>query len=343
MHSLLRHSLRSSRFPVQRQTRHFHPTRPSPFVHEVLAASSSFLHGVHTLTGLPWVLSLPLSAVIVRMSIGLPLQIYTKTRARREQDMSPLLLSWFEHDRRAIMQDALDRRPPMTPLQVAIEQRKRMRERRRLLRKRWNVPSYYPYVNFLSIPVWIAVMDSLRQMSGISQGLIMYLTNILTRLPAETVAFLAGPDLKLAMPPETTSLALEASMASEGALWFQNLLAGDPTGVLPALLTLSVIMNVRTGWKAPKFEDLDKLPSGESAKQFSLKLLRLFIQVLAVYIGASAYVLQMPTALMLYWITSSNVATLQTYFLQKHMFLKPPLKPRRRVYIDFQTPDGRRP
>lgn len=331
----------STKLPVL-QARHFHPTRPSPFINEVLAVSTSFLYGVHSLSGLPWVLSLPLSAVIVRMTVGLPLQIYTKLMARREQEIAPLLLSWSEYDKAALFSKARDTElSRMDPLRAMIAVRKKMGERRRALRKQWKIAPYYPYVNFLSIPVWIAVMDGLRQMSGIGQGLMLYLTNMVTRLPAQALAFLAGTDLS--STPMDANLPIESTMASEGALWFPDLLAGDATGILPALLAASVIMNVRTGWKVSTFQELDKLSPTAANKQFVLRLLRMFIQVLAVSIGASAYAFQMPTALLLYWITSSNIATLQTFLLQKYMFRSKPLKLRERVYIDYRRPGSQGP
>ena len=60
--------------------------------------------------------------------------------------------------------------------------------------------------------------------------------------------------------------------------------------------------------------------------------------MMAVNVGFASYVYGMPTGLMIYWITSSNVATLQTFLLDKYMFAKPPLKPWLKMHIGVLKP-----
>ncbi|KAF4761496.1 hypothetical protein HAV15_007114 [Penicillium sp. str.  len=110
------------------------------------------------------------------------------------------------------------------------------------------------------------------------------------------------------------------TLANEGALWFPDLLAGDPTGVLPVFLTASILGNVLMGWKVRPWKEIPFLPKTEMYKQISFTGLRAFVIVFTCYIGFASFVQEMPTALMLYWITSTNLATLQTWILDNKVF-----------------------
>lgn len=159
-------------------------------------------------------------------------------------------------------------------------------------------------------------------MSGNKNGLVPYLLSLLEPSSSSGSSAL--------------HLAVEPSLATEGALWFPDLLAGDSSGILPVVLTLSILANVRAGWKAPKMKDMADLPRGEMGKRLSNLGLRTFIQVLAVNVGVASYMYEMPTALMIYWITSTNIATAQSFLLQKYMFPTPLVAPWKRIHIGFQ-------
>ncbi|KAJ5487826.1 hypothetical protein N7530_002126 [Penicillium desertorum] len=151
-------------------------------------------------------------------------------------------------------------------------------------------------------------MESLRGMSGNNNGIIAWLSSFIE--PPQDPASTAQP----------LHLTIEPTLANEGALWFPDLLAGDPTGVLPLCLTASILGNVLMGWKVVPWKDIASLPKNEMYKQTLFTGLRSFVIVLTCYIGFASFVQGMPTALMLYWITSTNVATLQTWVLDKKVF-----------------------
>ncbi|EAW08044.1 putative mitochondrial export translocase Oxa2 [Aspergillus clavatus NRRL 1] len=307
---------------VAQQKRHFHPTRPSPFINEVLEVSSGFIHGVHSISGLPWVMSIPLTALIVRTTVAMPLQIYTKMQARKERDIVPLIYSWKKH-----YQDQIKKRidtsndTPILPRDARRELAAKVKDKKKELHKRWNVPRFWKPVGFLQIPIWISVMESLRAMSGNNKGLVPYLLSLTEPTTAE--------------PSTALHLAVEPSLATEGALWFPDLLAGDPTGILPAALTLSILLNIRAGWTAPRLSELADLPRIEIAQNLAMRSLRLLVQVLALNIGASSYIYEMPSALMIYWISSTNIATLQTLLLDKFIVSESILKPWRQIHIGY--------
>lgn len=301
------------------QRRSFHPTRPSPFINEALDLSSSFLHGVHDLTGLPWAASIPLTAFIVRMTVGLPLQIYTRIHARRNRDLSPLVLSWRKVSQDQIMRKAGEEGRPLLPLEAEKKLRVEMAKRQKLLRKRWKAARFHGQATFLQIPIWLSLMESLRAMCGNKNGLVPWVLSLMEPGSGD--------------PSQYHHLNIEPTLASEGALWFPDLLAGDPTGILPLLLAATIWTNVSVGWKTPTFKQLADLPRTEMIKQSVLRLIKMFIQLMAINIGISSYMSGMPTGLMIYWITSANIATLQTAFLNKYMFSKAPLKPWMRMHV----------
>lgn len=301
------------------QVRQFHPTRPARLINEALDAAAGLVHGVHSVTGLPWFASIPLTAAIVRTVVGLPLQIYTRRHARREADISPLVHSWRVHHQKEARQNS------KTDMREAVSQAaKETKEQHLHLCKRWNVSPFWRYISFLQLPVWLSLMESLRCMSGNNAGLVPWVLSLLEHIE----------------PTKANSihLAVEPTLANEGALWFPDLLAGDATGVLPVLLIGSIWLNVTSGWHTMPLPEIADMPKIDMYKSTFFRGLRFFIQLMAVNIGAAALFYQMPTALLVYWISSTNIATLQTYILGKYMFLRPPMDPYRKLFIAFSKP-----
>ncbi|KAJ5585198.1 uncharacterized protein N7459_004998 [Penicillium hispanicum] len=284
------------------QTRYFHPTRPTRLINEALDASTNLIHGIHNSTGLPWVASIPLTALLVRTGIALPLQIFTRTNARREADISPLILATqrLYHTRGKANGWTKDR------VQNVVNQRAS------LLRSKWKIIPGYQLVNFVQIPVWISIMESLRGMCGSKNGIMPWILSWIE------------PEKDVTAHLESLHLTPEPSLANEGSLWFPDLLAGDPTSVLPCLLTASILLNIRTGWNMKTFGEISDLPDLQMYQQTVFRGLRVFVQLLALNVGLSGVAYEMPVALMIYWITSTNVATLQTWFLNKYLFKSEP-------------------
>lgn len=300
------------------QTRHFHPTKPRPLFGEILAVSSAAIHGIHWITGLPWVLSLPLTAAIVRMSVAMPLQIFTKIQARKSRDMAPLLQSWISHYKESARSSAHGPNP-LSPQEATRKAMQEARSRQKELKRMFGIRRFWKGANFLQLPIWLAVMESVRNMCGDNRGLLRYLGSL---FEAPTQAH------------QTVGPMVEPSLATEGALWFPDLLVGDPTGVLPVLLTASIIANVRIGWKSPSPKEIAELPRPELVLQSSVLGLKYGIYSLAVYIGYSAS-FGMPAALMVYWLTSTNLATLQTYFLDKYLLSDRSLKVWKPIHVAY--------
>ncbi|KAJ6113635.1 mitochondrial export translocase Oxa2 [Penicillium sp. IBT 18751x] len=299
------------------QIRLFHQTRPTRLVAEVLDASSGFIHGVHSITHLPWAASIPLTAVIVRMCVGLPLQFITRVNARRERDIAPLIHSW-----RMVGSNKISALPPGIQKETGKIAAGYLNIMSKSLAKKWKIMRGYRFLNLLQLPVWLSLMESMRAMTGNQNGIIPYL-----------LSFVSGHENAASLP------ALEPSLATEGALWFPNLLAGDPTGALPLLLSASIILNIRRGWGiTTPAGDLADLPTAQLYRATFFRGLGVFLQILGLNIGVAAFANELPAALMIYWITSTNVATLQTFLLEKYMFMRPPIPNFQKKYMVYQRP-----
>jgi inner membrane protein COX18 len=162
-------------------------------------------------------------------------------------------------------------------------------------------------------------------MCGNTRGLLPYLFPFLIADPAH--AGIMG-----------ARLATEPTFATEGAFWFPDLLAGDPTGVLPVLLSASILTNVLSGWKTHRLTDLWDLPKMELTRAMTTKTLKGFVVLLAMHIGVLAYMTGMPAGLIIYWIASTTTASLQTLFLDEFVFADKPIKPWRQMHIGILRP-----
>ncbi|CAG8925214.1 unnamed protein product [Penicillium salamii] len=315
----LRSTPRAFRLP-RLQTRHFHPTRPTQSVIDtVLSGSTAVIHGVHTASFLPWAASIPLTAVFVRCFIGFPLQFYSRVRAQEEKLLQPLLSSW------SVVYNEMAARAPVSNEKRKIWVTSNLQKRTKALYDGWGISKLWRPMMFLQIPVFLAFMEGLRGMSGNSQGIASWLVSLGGSSDPDSAA-------------QALSSRLEPSFATEGALWFPDLLAGDPTGALPALLTISILSNMMTGWKVKSFKEISDLPKIQMYKEITFRGLRIFVQLFACQVGIMSFVNELPTALLLYWITSTNLATLQTWILDKKVFAQTKLKPFQRRFIAFEKP-----
>ena len=107
----------------------------------------------------------------------------------------------------------------------------------------------------------------------------------------------------------------------------------DWTGILPALLTASILFNIRCGWPIGTLKEISTRHRVDMYKGLTAWSFRLLLQAMTLNLGLSAFVHGMPPALMIYWITSTNVATVQNYVLDKYMFARPPLKTWKKIYV----------
>jgi hypothetical protein len=96
--------LRRSRLPgfaVQASqrplTRGFASSVPNRFsFHGPIEATAQLFHSIHDVTGLTYGITIPLTAILLRTAITLPLVIYSQKKLNRRIELRPLFYHWGE-------------------------------------------------------------------------------------------------------------------------------------------------------------------------------------------------------------------------------------------------------
>jgi inner membrane protein COX18 len=178
---------------------------------------------------------------------------------------------------------------------------KKMRKKRTEIYKRWDCGIWKNYLSWVQFPVWITAVEAVRKMCGIHVGLL----GLMFGTQAETVE----------LQEELRTEGMESSLGNEGILWFPDLLVPDPMLVLPFMLSGVMFLNL----------------ANSSAKNPSVAQRRMMNALKIVALAIGPLTLQMPSAMLVYWISSSSFALGQALILERLMPDKPlvvPLKPR---------------
>ncbi|KAL1959226.1 hypothetical protein VTO42DRAFT_2731 [Malbranchea cinnamomea] len=304
LHSPRYRAVRNQLFDMGRQCRNFH----SPLAQKAIDASVFLAHGlldgIHAATGLPWVASIPLTALVVRVTFGFLPHMFVRQQRDKKARLAPMLAAW----RKVYEKQVAESRPEMKSLPPRYAERlvaQNVRKTYHEMRSRWKVYRWPGLVNLLPIFPWLAMMESLRKMVGMGDGLLGIVRSGL------------GDD-----PPERV-LPLEPSMASEGALWFPDLLAHDTTFALPVMLSATLVLNVAWGWKTMSYREIATLSAVEATSASRRKGLKYFLMALSVWMCPTVIAAQVPSGMLVYWISSSFIATLQQQFVSR---VPPPIR-----------------
>jgi inner membrane protein COX18 len=279
--------------PPLLRSRAFHASPRPQFVTEVVTelvtTSHSALTSIHSLTGLPWAYSIPLFALLLRTTLILPLSITTRFANRKQVALAPLLQAW-RHTLRVETMKEVGHLGPVMAQRTLIE---KMRMKRKEIYKRWGCGLWKNYLAILQMPVFLAVMEALRNMCGARQGWFGMITGWAdgasdASSPGGNVDGVITGDGLLAPSP----IGLEESLATEGALWFPNLLEADPQLILPFMLSASILLNLFGH---------QKVALGPWQTRF-----RRGMGVAALCVGP--IMIHVPSALALYWVSSSLMA-----------------------------------
>ncbi|CZT12451.1 related to COX18 Protein required for activity of mitochondrial cytochrome oxidase [Rhynchosporium agropyri] len=319
--------------PPHLRTRAFSSTpRPQNILLSTITASHDALTAVHSLTGLPWAYSIPLFAVMLRTTLVLPLAIYTRRSLITKVQISPILQAYKTILIRQTMRENLH----FGPVKVQGEVLRKVKAKREELYKRYGCGNWKTYLGLLQLPIFLSVMEALRKMCASNQGVLGMLLG-----SDETVVQNAetGAESTLAsLSPDSgtfesllSSIPLESSFATEGMLWFPDLLLPDPYYVLPFVLSGTILLSIFGG-------------STSHAVIVTTWQKRVKSSMGTVALCIGPLMLNVPSALMIYWITSSTTAYLQALLLDKFMPLPKPiptLEPKGRWMVALgQKPDG---
>lgn len=269
--------------------RSFHASPRPQFVEQVIPVAYSIIDGLHSTTGLSWAYTLPLSAFLIRAIFVLPLSIYSRLNLKKEAALAPLLNTWQYPLRKQVVQEMEAKGIVRKATLAQSILLKKTREKRNELYKRWDCPIWKTYLPLLQLPVWLTAIEAIREMCGQQSGLL----GMVFRTKIDGIAQV---------------LPKVDSFATEGMLWFPDLMVSDPQLILPFILSGTIYLNITRG-----SSNNPKILPWQKGLDRSLK---------AVALAIGPLTLQMPSAMLLYWIASSSFAYAQASILEKVIPLK---------------------
>jgi inner membrane protein COX18 len=190
---------------------------------------------------------------------------------------------------------------PETPFAAIVElnskNNKLLKATRKQMYKSWKIKPWAKYTPITLLPMWLSMIEALRRMSGFPS--------------------LFGSE-------NTISAPLEPSLATEGALWFPDLLVADPYYVLPVMLSATIYVNLISGWKATTREELAAMENRQRRQAKTFNALRRVLQCAALASGPIAMYSGAPAGVLIYWISSTAIATMQRRILLAGRSTAPP-------------------
>ncbi len=252
---------------------------------------------------------MPLTAIIVRAVVITPLTIYTRQIQQRQVALRPLILAWTHHLRHSVVVESTSQEAFNKDLKKAYT------AKRKELYKRWHCTRWRLFLPFTQLPLFLVVVETLRRMCGVPGGLL----SLFTQRDINDVSVDASRDEVFAtLNTSAPDIFFEPSLAQEGALWISNLLLPDPLLLLPFMLSATLFANIHLNTKIRAkvvMQTRDKPPS-----VYHLRVTRAF-KFAALLIGPAT--LQVPSAILIYWITSSAVGLCQSFLLDRFMPVEP--------------------
>lgn len=284
---LLRHPSRPSRvFP--HSARGFHATAPHPFLDECLVQTHTMINGLHDITGLSWAASIPLTGLVVAVVIRFPISLYVTSILRRQSEQVPQLLKYRDALQNEIMQENVGKDARYKDDLVE----KTFKTHCNQVWKEKGIQHWKTSISIVKFPVWFAIMDCLRRMTGTHEGF--------PSLIGRSVTGRGGLDQTL----NDTVLHLEPNLAIEGALWFQNLILPDPSLIVPFLVSCSMFACSYSGLGVhrllPLVEDSTEEFFATARANIWLNRMRNIVTL-----AIAPATLQFPSALLLFWISNN--------------------------------------
>lgn len=280
--------------------RSFHASPRPQSLDSVLIATHGVLEGLHSFTGLPWAYTMPLAALAIRSILILPISINARRATQKQLDLMPLMNAWQHQYRKQSMREVGHLGPDVANRFVVDKLKNKKKE----LYSRYNCGTWKHYMSFVQLPVWLVAVETIRKMCGAREGLLKWIESLFIPNNANESASITDVDL--------SALLLESNFATEGALWFPNLLIPDPMLILPFMLSGSILLNL----------------SSQGNPQ-SVIMRRFMNSIKVVALAIIPLTLQMPSAMLVYWTSSSLMAWGQAKLLDVFMPITKPVTPSR--------------
>ncbi|KAF2971458.1 hypothetical protein GQX73_g2044 [Xylaria multiplex] len=307
-----------------------------------IEGTQSLIVDLHTVTNLPWFLTIPLVAFTVGAVFRLPSLAYNRRILQRRANFDLLLQAWNARIQKDVVREGI---PVSSQLsEVKARQDKALK---RIYRK-LGLQDWRLWSGVLSFPFWLLAIDAVRRLCGGPRGLIgLSIAGFggpSEAANAETSSLSPGSAVDTStLDPAAVSSAVEATSAAivdpsltfEGCLWFTDLTASDPYHILPFALSASLVLNLLPK-SSGQFLDRVRIALGRRPKSARAQTLgrdekvgsreRTFANFHVGLIGIAALVgpltLDLPAALHLYWLTSSMSNALFTKGLKHLMPVK---------------------
>ncbi|KAF2647094.1 hypothetical protein K491DRAFT_699841 [Lophiostoma macrostomum CBS 122681] len=245
-------------------------------------------------TGLPWYAALPASAFVVRALLTFTAGIRVRPRIARYYNINPLRHAMSLQ----ILQKYMKTGGFSNPTQAKRVISASIKQETNSLHKRWHC-SVWQQVSFAigQFPIFLVMAESVRRMAATKDGLLNMALRGVGLIGGDTETNAAIVDGQW-VADLTANPWFEPSLATEGMLWFPNLLIPDPTGLLPFVLSAVMFTNVYVAKNSAT-------GNFERGSSFSRRV-RVFMIGVSLCIGPFCQYL--PSGLILYWISSTSSA-----------------------------------
>ncbi|KAJ2813661.1 hypothetical protein H4S07_000506 [Coemansia furcata] len=254
-----------------------------PLILKVMQASLESIHDGPI--ACPWWGVIAGSAFALRAGLMLPVYIYQQRAQARARKLAGISKLWYRPMRTSLELELATRTPPVTDKEFGKLLTKRLSRRHHLLMFRQGChPIFSVLLPMTQIPIWMSMTFCLRHLSG---RLIPLLDSATATLPT------AAPD-----------------MASEGILWFTNLVATDSTGMLPAITGLVYLANALVQLYRRREYTIANFPDGAIRKETWFTRTIPYLGLVAPPVITYAAMFQ-PSAIVLYWLASSSFTLAQ--------------------------------
>ena len=276
--------------------RKFSASTRRPFLDECLLGTHTLISGVHNITGLPWAATIPLIAFLARALTMLTFNAYASRSIERSRKLYPRLIETRTAIEKKVRQQHGDKsqqeRQQIQDKEVDSAW-KRMFKENRIRDGRTNI------IYYINVPIWFMMMETIRRMTGTEDGIFSFIGKSLAALKGKENPGLSTTD---------EVIPIEPSLATQGMLWFDNLMIPDPTCILP--FALSGIVYTMYCYPAGTLRAVSRpwatLDEANCLKSFNLQMLKYKKLASLAIVPAT---LMFPSAMLLYWF-SSTLATL---------------------------------
>lgn len=241
---------------------------------------------LHASTGLEWHYLIPATTLILRTVVTLPFAIANRKRVQKQARLQPLLSAMSPIFKARLASSSAAKDGSLTPTQIEVLASKERRKRRIALFKENKCQTWKSLLPLptIQMPLWITMSLTFRSMCG---------WTVIEGIPTE------------------------AGFSSDAFLWLPSLVEADPYALLPMAIGAVGLANVE--WNVANTMNPQRSgtktqngPVGPSVPRIVANVSRLGI------LACMAVALQAPTAVTLYWLSSSAYSLGQNLVLDKY-------------------------